>query len=384
MTVKYRNTAYAPVIQELESWMTADATHRYDFEAAIRTATSHNIPELQHINCLDDYLDFINENLHWIPTEAVRPKELLSRLLATWFILDQSSVIQYQSPLHNLTDDEQEQQSPSLSWVSSWMTRYSDAIGKFMDTPTSASAISTFNSSPSYRLEEYIEPRGGWKTFNEFFARKSKPGRRPIASIGDDSVITSPADCRFVEMHFISAKSTVTTKGMTWKIAHMLQGSPYKDRFEEGVWLHGFLDVDDFHRVHTPVAGKVVEARVLQGNNYMKVAATVDNKNNDQKVLTVVNEAGYHFSQTRGLVILETMAGLVAVLPVGMAIVSSVILTAETGAQLHKGEEIGYFQFGGSDMVLIFESRMSVEITMAQGKHYRMRTDIGRLHNASY
>ena len=164
----------------------------------------------------------------------------------------------------------------------------------------------------------------------------------------------------------------------------MLQGSPYKDCFEGGVWLHGFLDVDDYHRVHTPVAGKVVEARVLQGSNYMKVAAPVDNEKKDKILLRVVNETGYHFSQTRGLIIIETPAGLVAVLPVGMAAVSSVILTAETGAQLHKGEEIGYFQFGGSDVVLIFESQMGVEITMAQGNHYKMGTEIGMVQSASY
>ncbi|KAL4962059.1 phosphatidylserine decarboxylase [Aspergillus stella-maris] len=384
MTVTYSNTPYAPIIQVLDAWIIADATRRSDFEAAIRTATSHNIPELQNIHCLNDYLNFIDVNLHWIPTEAVRPKELLSRLLATWFVLDQPLVIQYQSPLHDLSDDGKEQQPSRISWLSAWMMRYSDAIGKFMDTPASASAISTFKSSPSYHLEEYLEPRGGWKTFNEFFARHVKPGRRPVASIGDDSIITSPADFRFVEMHSISAESTVETKGMTWRIAQMLQSSPYKDRFEGGVWLHGFLDVDDYHRVHTPVAGRVVEARVLQGNNYMKVAATVKNENKDKNTLTVVNDTGYHFSQTRGLLILETVAGLLAVLPVGMATVSSVILTAEVGTQLHKGEEIGYFQFGGSDVVLIFESRMSVEMTMTQGKHYKMGTEVGRLHSAGY
>ncbi|KAL4791086.1 phosphatidylserine decarboxylase-domain-containing protein [Aspergillus venezuelensis] len=379
MTVRYPNTAYAPVIQDLEAWINADATRTFDFERAIRTATSQNILELQEIHCLNDYLILMDENLLWIPTEAVRPKELLSRLLATWFVLDQPSVIQYQSPLHNETDTQQEQQSPSLSWLSSWITRYSNAIGNFMDTPASASAISTFKSSPSYRLEEYLEPRGSWKTFNEFFARNIKPGQRPIASIGDDTIITSPADFRFVEMHSISAESTVTTKGITWKIAQMLRDSLYNNRFEGGTWLHGFLNVDDYHRVHTPVAGNVVEARVLQGNNYMKVTA-----DRAAARLNVVNETGYHFSQKRGLVILETVAGLVAVLPVGMATVSSVTLTAEVGTQLHKGEEIGYFQFGGSDVVLIFESRMSVEITMAQGKHYKMGTGIGRLHSAKY
>jgi phosphatidylserine decarboxylase len=66
-----------------------------------------------------------------------------------------------------------------------------------------------------------------------------------------------------------------------------------------------------------------------------------------------------------------------------MALVSSVILTAEVGAQLHKGEELGYFQFGGSDTVLIFDAQLDVQITMEQGQHYLMGSRIGQLNISS-
>jgi phosphatidylserine decarboxylase len=67
-----------------------------------------------------------------------------------------------------------------------------------------------------------------------------------------------------------------------------------------------------------------------------------------------------------------------------MAIVSSVVLTAEVGEELHKGEELGYFQFGGSDVVLLLEHRLGAEITMGGGKHYRMGSEIGRLSIPGY
>jgi phosphatidylserine decarboxylase precursor len=369
---------YAPVVEELKAWVGADKTRRKDFDTAIRTARSHNTLEMRGIRCLEEYLRFINEQLFWIPSEAVRPKDLLFRLQTIWFVLDQPSISGYQSAIHPSIGYEQHQ-NEQLTWLSTWMVRYSNEIGIFMDTPESAGALDTFKKSPSYHMDDYIEPRAGWRTFNEFFARNIKPGRRPIASIGDPSVITSPADFEFKEAHRITPGSTVATKGLIWPLVQMFADSPYRDRFANGVWLHGFLNVDDYHRVHTPVAGKVLEARIIPGQNYMLVEADATRSEDGVRELCIPNETGYQFCQSRGLVILDTGPGLVAVLPVGMAIVSSVILTAEVGAELYKGEELGYFQFGGSDVVLVFEERLGAEIRMEKGRHYRMGSEIGRL-----
>ena len=75
---------------------------------------------------------------------------------------------------------------------------------------------------------------------------------------------------------------------------------------------------------------------------------------------------------------LETKIGLVAVLPMGMAQVSSVVITAEVGVTLRKGEEISYFQFGGSDIVLVFEARSNVSITANVGTHYKVGNRIAQ------
>ena len=67
---------------------------------------------------------------------------------------------------------------------------------------------------------------------------------------------------------------------------------------------------------------------------------------------------------------IDSPIGLVAVVPVGMGIVSSVNLTAEEGATLAKGEELGYFAFGGSDIIVLFEAAANVRMTTEAGKHY--------------
>jgi len=68
---------------------------------------------------------------------------------------------------------------------------------------------------------------------------------------------------------------------------------------------------------------------------------------------------------------------LVACLPVGMAQVSSVVITAEVGVELHKGEEMGYFQFGGSDFVMVFEQSSSIELACTPDTHYVQGSAIG-------
>ena len=83
-----------------------------------------------------------------------------------------------------------------------------------------------------------------------------------------------------------------------------------------------------------------------------------------------IEGTGFQFLQTRGLMVLDTTFGLIACVPVGMAHVSSVVLTAEVGAVLRKGEELGYFQFGGSDFVMVFERDSGVAFECGEEQHF--------------
>ena len=94
-------------------------------------------------------------------------------------------------------------------------------------------------------------------------------------------------------------------------------------------------------------------------------------------VLNALDGTGYQFVQTRGLVVIDSPIGLVACLPMGMAQVSSVVLTAEVGTVLHKGEELGYFQFGGSDFVMVFERASNVQLIGQPDVHYSQGSWIG-------
>ena len=134
-----------------------------------------------------------------------------------------------------------------LSFVSQWIVRFNSLFGTFMDTSASLTpeTLATFEANPRFRLAEYLPPRGGWRSFNEFLARHVKPGYRPIAAVDDPSVIVSPIDFTFGEKLEISASSTLTAKGLTWSIGELMADSPFKDHFHGGTWMHGFVSESD-------------------------------------------------------------------------------------------------------------------------------------------
>jgi len=344
------------------------------FQQAFEKAKSYNVKEMDDINSLEDYYNWLDANLRWIPVENKFGRAMFNHICKFYFILDQSPVKELQNPV------EPHDKMQPLTELSAWMKSYIKELGLFLDSPESITpeSVKSFYDSPEFNMDEYLEPRGGWKTYNEFFARHCKPGTRPVAAIEDSSVITSPADSTFDGAWEVRGYDTIEIKGIHWKISELLEGSPYKNRFKGGMWMHAFLGPNDYHRQHAPVSGRVLEARDIMGVTYLQVvpkpvAGSDRNTLDGQRVDTfdAPDDPGYEFMQNRGLIVMESAIGLVAILPMGMGQVSSVVVTAEEGRVLRKGEEISYFQFGGSDIVMVFESSSNVHFTAKEGMHYK-------------
>lgn len=372
------NNLYAPVVRELIDLIRENDWQK-KFEKALQSVHCYHIEGLEQLITLDDYFDWLDKLLHKVPTENNYGKLVYDTICKFYFILDQEPLITLQNK--NAPAEKMEPLTP----LSAWMVNYINSLGEFMDSPESLTPESekTFYESPRYNMHEYIRPRGGWRSYNDMFARVCKPGTRPVAAITDPTVIVSPADSVFCGQWEIREDSEVTLKGLHWKISELLEGSPYKDRFKGGYFTHMFLNTPDYHRQHAPVGGTIVEARTIQGTVYMNVTAVpVEGKTGGahqvvaKREFQIVEQTGYQFIQTRGLIVIDSPIGLVAVLPIGMGPVSSVVLTAEVGRTLRKGEEISYFQFGGSDIVMVFEARSNVSFTAQPGVHYRYGTKI--------
>ena len=123
------------------------------------------------------------------------------------------------------------------------------------------------------------------------------------------------------------------------------------------------------------MAGTVKEIRNISGKVYMDVSLNAEGE------LDVVDGDTYQFNQERGLIVIDSPeVGLVAVLPIGMAYVSSVNLTPEAGARLRKGDEFGYFLFGGSDIVMLFQDK-NVVLDAEVGRKYLQGERLGYLES---
>lgn len=304
------------------------------------------------VKTVDQFYGFVNDILTRIPTQ----REMDPCMEKFYYLIKFS-------PNNALKND---------SHFKQWMVRFSKDWGNFLNTAESAKALDTFIENPAYNIQDYDRGPSGWLTFNQFFARKTKAGKRPVAERCNNDIIVSTTDSVYQGCCAIDKDACVTTKGKTYSVLELLDGSPYQDKFKNGIFTHSYLNINDYHRFHVPVGGIIREVKLIPGYVMMDVIKNPDGS------LESEDDIGFQFSQTRGLIVIETPnIGFVAVLAVGMAHVSSVHITAEADAMLDKGEEFGYFCFGGSDMVMLFEHNR-VKFTATIGKHYKQGEKIGQ------
>ncbi len=127
-------------------------------------------------------------------------------------------------------------------------------------------AVQTFARIYDVDLHEAIVPSGGYKTFNEFFTRQLKPGARPID--GSPTSLVSPADGRLEDLGPIDGGGMIQVKGRPYDVAELLGGSDTQEAFhayQGGAYFIVYLSPRDYHRVHAPVAGPVIEMRHVPG-----------------------------------------------------------------------------------------------------------------------
>ena len=261
-----------------------------------------------------------------------------------------------------------------------WMALFVEHYGSYLDTAGSANNLSSFLDDPRFAMEQFQIPPGGFNSFNTFFCRFLKPGKRPIGTVtwpyhpptatappqpaeplppfspdevhrrmADDGVFTVPADSVFQVCLAIDDSSEITvSKGNSYLIPQLLEGSDYANHFKDGVFTHSYLTPYTYHRYHTPVRGIVRDMKVISEQVY----ASVTFKNGQ---LSAGDGTGYQFKQDRGLIVIESPAGLVALVPIGMDFVSSCNISVDKGDYLNKGDEFGYFLFGGSDLIMLFD-----------------------------
>ena len=324
------------------------------------------------VQSIEEYYNFIDEFSQLIPQQIIEnPKNLvfdqiLQSLCYFYFLVDQP-IKQLDSK--NLFKNNLQYYPP----FSDWLRKFANTWGDFLDTPESwnEKAYNGFYSDPNFGLQKgWYESPDNWKTFNEFFSRYLKsPDQRPIAFPENDSVVVSPADSVPQGVWRIDNESNIeVNEGLNIKnsiffnVNELLSAdSEYKNAFANGVLTHTFLNVFDYHRYHFAVGGLIKEVKIIQEN--VALEASWDP---DKKIYIPIDSTGWQFTQTRGYVVMETKDyGLVVLMPMGMAQVSSVNFEEDVkvGSVHKKGDMLGTFLFGGSDFIMLFQDKAGFEIT---------------------
>jgi phosphatidylserine decarboxylase len=425
-------TRYAPqqpATKHLQA-MIEKHSYRKQFTTAIESVSSQGIPELEPIKTLDQFYYYADAMVTWIPEirvwdwngRTMHERTVYLRITQFYYYFNQPSLQALQSPTEPVAGEK-------LTPVSRWLRDFAVEWGGFLDTPASQKYLESFKYAPEYTWQAYEKPPEAYATFNKYFARTFKDidRQRPVASANDDRVIVFPAESTFVGQWAVGtpvgpplpAPASIVVKHIEWSIAELLQDTAYAKDFEGGIFCHSFLNTYDYHRQHVPVAGKVLEAKLIPGQVYLDVELKEQGEKdaNDaiaravvpQRYIDATDRTGYQFVQCRGLIVLDSPIGKVAILPIGMAQVSSVVFVtpkadghrpivlspaekqklnyqeqvdlvnkkihkALVGQHLEKGEMFSFFQFGGSDCVMVFERKANVTVTAQANVHYPIRS----------
>ncbi|GMK59867.1 hypothetical protein CspeluHIS016_0900840 [Cutaneotrichosporon spelunceum] len=213
--------------------------------------------------------------------------------------------------------------------------------------------IQSFIKAYAIPLDELLEPDlSKYPTFNSFFSRRLKPDARLVTSPDDCHVLTCPADCRLSAFETVEAAKSLWIKGKQFTIHNLLYGDDKTDMQFDSVAKSpasvaiARLAPQDYHRFHSPVAGEVVAIKNIPGELYTVNPQAV---NEDLNVFTL---------NKRSVMLIHADVGLGARVPlafvaVGAMLVGSILWSKKPGDSVLRGEELGWFQYGGSTCILI-------------------------------
>jgi len=220
----------------------------------------------------------------------------------------------------------------------------STSYGKKYNSPASKKHINEFANFYKLDLKELREPIDSFPNFNEFFYRKLLPSARPVACLDNSKVLVSPADCRLNVFATIEDATKIWIKGKNFTLPHLLQDDNLAKEFSGGSLMISRLAPQDYHRFHSPVDGIIESIQNIDGTYY-----TVN-------PVAICEDIDVYTENKRSrLLIKSPQFGDVIYITVGATLVGSINFTVQEGEKIRRGDEIGYFAFGGSTLLVIFK-----------------------------
>jgi len=218
--------------------------------------------------------------------------------------------------------------------------------GKKYDDPASASQIENFINFHRLDMSEVLLPVDQFKNFNEFFYRALKPGARPCSAPDNPKIIVSPADSRSVVFNTMDDATRIWVKGREYSVERLLGDAYPMDakRYKNGALGIFRLAPQDYHRFHVPVDGVMGTPKAIEGEYYtvnpMAIRSALDVYGENVRVVVPIDSVAH---------------GRVMYICIGAMMVGSTLITRRAGEKIKRAEELGYFKFGGSTILLLFE-----------------------------
>ena len=219
------------------------------------------------------------------------------------------------------------------------LSRY---YGWKMSLRASANKILPFIVDYDLDVDEFAKNPFSFKTFNEFFYRALKEGKRPVAQ--GDRIAMLPADGRHLAFQNVDGAEGFYAKGQRFDLKSFLGDEALARDFAGGSLLISRLCPVDYHRFHFPVTGTPGESRLINGWLY------------SVSPIALRRNLAYLWENKRMVTLIDSPAfGQVAVVEIGATMVGSIIQTFVAGRPVAKGAEKGLFKFGGSCVATLFK-----------------------------
>ncbi len=218
---------------------------------------------------------------------------------------------------------------------------FSALYGKWADCGCSRKEIALFVERIGLDPDEFLAPIESLETFNQFFHRELKPEARPLAP--GENTLSFPADGRHLFVPDLSAAGPIYAKGQQFDLASLLGDPELSRQFADGSALISRLCPTDYHRFHFPLGGTPEAPHLINGPLYsvnpIALSQTLDYLWENKRWITTIK---------------DSPIGDYLFLEIGATNVGSKVETASPKTPVQRGDEKGFFRFGGSMVIMIF------------------------------
>lgn len=247
-----------------------------------------------------------------------------------------------------------------LTYLVSRIPFFSALFGWWNDLPFTKKKVQPFIDHYALDTSEFRESVESFSSFNDFFTRRLKPEARPIAGGNDTAVI--PADGRYLFYPNINKSDGFIVKGEKFDLADLLQDEALAKNYEQGTMVIARLCPTDYHRYHFPVNCTPGYSKLINGYLYsvnpIAIKQDIDILTKNKRVICSLDSAEF---------------GNVQFIEVGATSVGSINQTYTPGETYQKGDEKGFFSFGASTVILLFEpGRIHLDLDLLEASEKRI------------